>query len=50
MHETNMRMGYEVEYQPEYQAVDGLMLIISLHKFLVGKYVKIHKIDQCYLL
>ena len=28
----------------------GLIFIISLHKFLVEKYVKIHKIDQCYLL
>ena len=24
----------------------GLIFIISLHKFLVGKYVKIHKIDH----
>ena len=28
----------------------GLIFIISLHKFLVEKYVKIYKIDQCYLL
>ena len=28
----------------------GLIFIISLHKFLVERYVKLHKIDQCHLL
>ena len=28
----------------------GYIFIISLHKFLVEKYVKIHKIERCYLL
>ena len=28
----------------------GLIFIISLHKCLVEKYVKIYKIDQCHLL
>ena len=27
----------------------GLIFIISLHKYLVEKYVIMHKIDQCYL-
>ena len=60
-----LRRQYEVEYQPKYQAgyqpatrVDtiqsgpfkvGLILIISLHKYLVEKYVIMHKIDRCYL-
>ena len=30
--------------------VQPVSSVISLHKFLVGKYVKIHKIDQCHLL
>ena len=34
-------------YDNEYEV--GLIFIISLHKFLVEKYVKIHKIDRCYL-
>ena len=28
----------------------GLIFLISLHKYLVEKYVKIHKIYRCYLL
>ena len=27
-----------------------IIIYVSLHKFLVEKYVKIHKINQCYLL